>query len=116
MAKIFFKTLRWYISISFLILGIYGMTELAGGDDIRPLALVIVSFAMVFWFSKATYEASKKVFGTGMAILVGCGIVSYFLGAYVVSYYVEISFYRLWALLAGMVGFPVMMRTIARDK
>ena len=115
MAKIFFKTLRWYISVIFLILGIYGMTALANGDDIRPVALIVVSFGFVFWLSKATYEASKKVFSTGMAILVGCGILSFVLEAYVVSYYVDIGFYRLWGLLAGVIGFPVMARTFAKD-
>lgn len=109
MAYTFVKLLKWLVSISFFIMGIYFLRMAAEDDSIRPVFLVIFSFGVVYWMSKATYEASKKTFLIGLGIVLFMGMVARFLvWPYLLTADIIIDYYMTWELTSVVVGIPIM--------
>ena len=109
MAYLFVKVLKWFVSVSFFILGIYLLRQTTENDDIRPLILVIFSLGVVYWMSKETYEASKKVFLIGLGVVLLAGVAARLLvWPMLMDADVYIGYYMTWELCALAVGIPVM--------
>lgn len=109
MAEIFVKLLKWLISVSFFIAGIHLLRLTTEGDTIKPLILVIFCFGVVYWMSKATYEASKKIFLIGLGVVLFAGLFARFLvWPYLLSGGIDIGYFMTWDACAVALGFPVM--------
>lgn len=109
MAYIFAKVLKWLVSVSFFVLGVYLLRLAMENDDIRPLILVIFSFGVVFWMSKETYEASKRIFLIGLGIVLIAGVVARFvLWPLLLTMNFMLGYYMTWELCTLAAGIPVM--------
>jgi len=115
MISLSFKILRWLISVIALILGVYFMNMASIMETIKPLAGAMLCFAIVFWMSKVTYEASKRVFFTTVGLLVISGMLSYFFLQGYLLHYINIGFYMTWALAITIMGIPAMVYTYKKD-
>jgi hypothetical protein len=116
MSEALVKTFKWMVSVAFFIFGIYCLRIVTDDGDIKPLMLVVISFGMVYWLSKATYEASKKVFLTGFSIMMALGFLTHiFLWDLVAMFIPGIGFYMAWALLTLIIGAPAMVRAYMND-
>src|SRR5688500_15844836 len=104
-----YKTVKWYISMICLIIGIYCLSFSASSGDMRPAFIVVIAFGIVFLFSKSSYEASKKIFATGILVLIAAGIVAKGMDIFILPFYAPtIGFHMAWGMLTGLIGIPVM--------
>ena len=116
MSEALVKTFKWIVSVAFFIFGIFCLRIVTDEGDIKPLMLVVISFGMVYWLSKATYEASKKVFLTGFSIMMALGLLTHLFLWDIVSVFIPgIGFYTTWGLLTIVIGTPAMVRAYMND-
>lgn len=110
MLDLFLKLLKWYISVAFFIGGVYFLRLTMDGDAFYPIIFAIFCFGIVFWSSKATYEAPRIIAIGSMALLAATGFLTYFLLLTLVFYLTGIllSFYLIWAASIFVLGIPVM--------
>lgn len=112
MMHTFFKTFRWWLGFSALIFGTFLLRRMGITEDVRLSAPAVMAFGVVFWFSKSTYEvASKKIFYTGLAILV----LSFLLAWQVMIYYFYYDIFMSWWIAMTVIGFPVMFLLFRKD-
>lgn len=117
MAEIFVKLLKWLVSISFFIFGIYCLRMTFEDNTIRPVILAIFSLGIVYWFSKATYEASKKIFLTGLVVVLVAGLAArIFIWTVLLALGYEIGYYMTWELCSVAAGVPVMTYAFWKER
>jgi len=109
MVQLFINTLKWVTSTSFFILGVYCLRLATDEGTIKPIILVIFSFGIVYWMSHSTYEASKKVFLTGLALVLAVGLATrFYIWPLLLSYDWDIGYYMSWGLSTIVLGIPIM--------
>ena len=113
--RTFFKVFRWIICISALIGGIAALNASAVTASVKPIGIMIPCFAVVFWMSKLTYEASKPVFYTGLAIIFISWALSHFVVNYITYYYMNMGYFMSWEVTMLAIGIPVMGYTFWKN-
>ena len=109
MAHIFVNTLKWLISVSFFILGVFSLRWAMADNTVSPMFVVVFSFGIVYWMSKTTYEASKKLFLTGLGVVLVAGLASrWIVWPYITLDLYGLGYYMTWELCTLVVGIPVM--------
>ena len=109
MAQTFVKLLKWLISVSFFIFGIWSLRMTFEGNTIRPLILAIFGLGIVYWMSKATYEASKKIFLIGLGLVLAAGVAArLFVWSLLLDKGYDVGYYLTWEICSFSIGIPVM--------
>ena len=108
MAHIFVNVLKWLISVSCFILGVFSLRWAMEDNTVSPMFMVVFSFGIVYWMSKTTYEASKMLFLAGLGVVLVSGLASRFLVWPYVTLDIGIGYYVTWELCTLALGIPVM--------
>lgn len=115
MTQLIFKLVKWIVSMSALICAIKFMGVFGDTNDITYMAVILPCLALVFWFSKSTYEASKPVMIRGFAVLAIAGVTAYAGIPYIVGY-IDVGFFMAWELIMLVIGIPAMLHAFIKDK
>ena len=116
MGVAFVKFLKWIISVAFLIIGAAFLQKFSDTGSIRPVGIVIMSFGIVFWMSKSTYEGPKKIFIISLILLgVAWALTHIFTGAFI-SAFTGLGFYTSWFLTTAAIGTPTMIYTFIKNE
>jgi hypothetical protein len=112
----FVKLIKWIISVGFLIIGAAFLQKFSDTGSIRPVGIVIMSFGIVFWMSKSTYEAPKKVFLISLGIIIAGAILTHlFTGAFIGAF-TGFHYYTSWFLTTAALGVPAMFYTFIKTE
>lgn len=116
------KALRWFFSAAALIWGICFLRMSTDKESIAPVIMCILLFGFVFWTSKITYEASRRILIYTVGALVGLGLTARFtrwLTADLITMGTsrfDTGFYMWWMILVFLVGVPVMLYAFKTEK
>src|SRR6185295_6454208 len=102
------KLIGWLFSVSFLIAALGLSKNYSDTQNMTSLGTSILCFGFVFWLSKTTYNATKRVMMTTTAILTVTGLATWFALGDLAQDFVGIGPYYTWEVAAVGIGFPIM--------
>ncbi len=105
------KAFKWYLSIVFLITGLFLFDLTEDGANIKPLFPALMCFGIVFWSSKLTYGAPKPIFYRTLGVLVVTGGLTYFAFSVLA---IPFNFYLVWAAAVFLLGYLYMARAFLK--
>jgi hypothetical protein len=109
------KIIGWGFSISFLITAMGLSKNFSETRSMTSLGVSILCFGVVFWLSKTTYNATKKVMMATTAVLTVTGLATWFVLDDIVEDMFGLGFYYTWEITAVAVGLPVMAYVFKHD-
>lgn len=117
MEQAFSRFLKWAVSISCFILGLYCLTYAMEENTIKPTMFVLLSFGVVLWMAKGVYKGSRKVMAYSGAVVVGTGVLArYAVWPLLLDNEIYIGPFLTWEASALVIGLPVMMRVFLKEK
>lgn len=113
----FVKVFKWFLSMSFFICGIAFLRMTEEMDNIKPMGVAVLCMGVVFWLSKSTYEAEKKIFFVSVAMLILSAAVAKYLAGMVLMQFFgwDLGFYWRWEISLAAVCVPIMIYVLGKD-
>lgn len=111
MGDVFFKSLRWFLFIGFMIGGIAAIeqTEVHG---IKPLMPAILSFGMAYIMSGPWRKLPRVPMITSILVVAALALAAQYLPGFLYVYLairLAWNFYFIWLGLVFVIGMPFMM-------
>lgn len=113
MSETITKFIKWFISISAFIYGVSFLMRAEYTGTIKPVFLAVLCFGVVYWFSKTTYEAPRKILFYTFGVLLVAGAAARYVDLDMMMF--QIGYFASWQTWAFLIGLPVMGYVMSRD-
>lgn len=114
------RAVKWVVSVSLMIVGIYFLVLSSENNDIRPLIICVFAFGGMYLLYRTRSEIPKPVVFFSIIILLGTAAIAKYLDIGLLLEMADMrdnawgdmltaGYYRAWWMLAISLGFPVML-------
>lgn len=113
MSDIITKFIKWFISVTGFIYGASFLLRAEYTGEVKPVFFAVLCFGIVYWFSKSTYEAPRKVLFYTIGVLVASAAAARYVDLDMMLF--QIGYFFSWHLWAFLIAVPVMGYAMSKD-
>lgn len=118
MNESFYKALKWYFVVIFMVVGATCFMIADETGDFKLTFVGVMAFGVVYVLSSFWQDMDTKIFLISAVLFLGLAQVSGILPRYLYFYtgidLRDYSSYFIWAVLEGVVGIPIMTLVFKR--
>lgn len=111
MGNAFFNSLKWAISVSFIIGGIACINFAEKTESAGTLILAVFSFGGAYIMSTSWRNLPWKAVVTSIVFVALCGVATHHVPQFLWDFFripITMDYYMLWCLLSVSAGIPLM--------